>query len=82
MYSIVVFVSLVVDFFELQEGMVKVACDGIAALLRKIVRRRACALERAWRSLRYKDIDHNLRTEHEYILPNTPRTMSSMVVFT
>jgi hypothetical protein len=49
---------------------------GEEALLRKIARRRA------WRCFRYKDMDHNLRTEHECILLRLPRTMVSMVMFT
>jgi hypothetical protein len=49
--------------------------------LRKSARRRACALGRAWRCFRYKDIDHNLRTEHECIILRLPRTMVSTVIF-
>jgi hypothetical protein len=42
--------------------------------LMKSARRRACALGRAWRCFTYKDIYHNLRTEHECILLRSPRT--------
>jgi hypothetical protein len=34
------------------------------AWLRKSAHRRACALGRAWRCFRYKDIDHRLKCEH------------------
>jgi hypothetical protein len=50
-------------------------------VLRKHTRRRACALERAWRCFRYEYIYHNLRTEHECILLRSPRIMASTVIF-
>jgi hypothetical protein len=49
--------------------------------LRKIARRRAYALERAWRCFRYKDIDHIMKCEHECTLLRLPRTMVSTVIF-
>jgi hypothetical protein len=50
-------------------------------VLRKIARRRACALGRAWRCFRYKDIDHIFKSEHECALLRLPRAMESMVIF-
>jgi hypothetical protein len=44
--------------------------------LRKSARRRACALERASRCFRHKDIDHILKSEHEYTLLRLPRTIA------
>jgi hypothetical protein len=39
------------------------------------------AIERAWRCFRYKDIDHILKSEHEFTLLRLPRTMASIVIF-
>jgi hypothetical protein len=47
----------------------------------KIAHRRACALGRAWRCFRYKDIDHILNSEHECTPLRLPRKMVSMVIF-
>jgi hypothetical protein len=47
--------------------------------LSKSARRHACALGRAWRCFRYRDID--MRTEHEFILLRLPRTMVSTIIF-
>jgi hypothetical protein len=49
--------------------------------LRKSARRRACALERAWRCFRYKEIDHIMKCEHECTPLRLPRTMASMAIF-
>jgi hypothetical protein len=49
--------------------------------LRKSARRCACALGRAWRCFRYKDIDHRLKYEHECALLRLPREMVPMVIF-
>jgi hypothetical protein len=49
--------------------------------LRKSVRRRACALWRAWRFLIYKYIDHIMKCEHECAIPRLPRAMAFMVIF-
>jgi hypothetical protein len=49
--------------------------------LRKSVRRRTCALGRAWCCFRYKDIDHILNIEHECALLRLPRAMAPMVIF-
>jgi hypothetical protein len=50
-------------------------------VIRKSAQRRVCALGRAWRCFRYKDIEHILKSEHEYTLLRLPRTMASMVIF-
>jgi hypothetical protein len=42
----------------------------------KSARRRACALERAWRCFRNKDIDHSFNGEHECTPLILPRTMA------
>jgi hypothetical protein len=49
--------------------------------LRKSARRRACALGRACRCFRYKDIDHRLKCEHECALLRLPRAMAPMIIF-
>jgi hypothetical protein len=49
--------------------------------LRKSIRRRACALERAWRCFRYKDIYHIMKCEHECTTLRLPRTMELTVIF-
>jgi hypothetical protein len=47
--------------------------------LRKIARRRACPLGRAWRCFRY--IDYSLNIEHECTLLIFPSKMTSMSIF-
>jgi hypothetical protein len=50
--------------------------------LRKSTRRRACALERAWRFFRNKDIDHIIiKCKHECTPLRLPRTMASALIF-
>jgi hypothetical protein len=50
-------------------------------LLRKSARRWACAIGRAWRCFRYKDIDHRLKCEHECALLRLPREMALWLSF-
>jgi hypothetical protein len=49
--------------------------------LRKSACRRACALGRAWRCFRYKDIDHILNSEDECALLRLHRAMVPMFIF-